>query len=313
MPVSVAIRFTHASLQVLAEDHDIDLLHIKGPAVDDALLEVRVPNVSTTDGAAEGAVEWPPAAAQTVARRSIDADVLVRPTHVDRLFTVMYQHGWTMKYRFEDGSAFEHAATMSHSFLAPVDVHRRFPGIDSDADEAFTRLWRDRHTIELAGKPCWVPSVTAQRLILILHATRAGRLAHPDICRSWTSAGEDDRDAVRRLAAELGAEVALAAGTGRLDEFSGARGHALWLALSSGEKSLVRMWAARVKAAPTRRAALRTALHLLVPNPRRLEVTLGRPPTGREVARAYWRRARRGARESRTFLRATLRRARGEP
>jgi Uncharacterised nucleotidyltransferase len=313
MPVSVAIRFTHASLQVLAEDHGIHLLHIKGPAVDDALLEVREANVSTTDGAVQSEAEPPARAAHTVARRSIDADVLVRPAHLDRLLTVMHEHRWTMKYRFEDGSAFEHAATLTHPFLAPVDVHRHFPGIDSDPEAAFTRLWRDRHTVELGGKPCPVPSLTAQRLILILHSTRAGQLAHPDVRRSWTAATEDDRDAVRRLAADLGAEVALAAGTGRLDEFSDARGYALWLALSTGERSLVRMWVARVKAAPNRRAALRTAGRLLVPNPRRLEATLGRAPTGREITGAYWRRARRGGRELCTLLRATFRGARRKP
>ena len=115
MPWSVGIRFTHASLQVLADDHGIDLLHIKGPAVDDSLLEVQPGDASPRGGPVE-----------RVARQSIDADVLVRPAHVERLLDVMHRHGWTMKYRFEDGSAFEHAATLMHPFLAPVDVHRRF-------------------------------------------------------------------------------------------------------------------------------------------------------------------------------------------
>lgn len=294
MPRSVGIRFTHASLQVLAEEGGIDLLHIKGPAVDDSLLQPGQAHASLPDGA--------PTA--RVARRSIDADVLVRPVHLDRLFDVMYRHGWKTAYRFEDGSAFEHAATMTHPFLAPVDVHRYFPGIDSDPARAFTMLWRDRHTVELAGTPCPVPSVTAQRLILILHATRAGRLEHSDILRSWTAATREERDAVQRLAADLGAEVALAAGTGRLDEYVGASGYELWRALSTRETSLVRVWVARVKAARTRREALRTAMHLLVPNPHRMESTLGRPPTGREIASAYWRRAKRGGRELRVLVRA---------
>ncbi len=51
MPPSVGIRFAHAALQVLADDNGIDLLHIKGPAVDDSLLEVREP--------APGEVEQP--------------------------------------------------------------------------------------------------------------------------------------------------------------------------------------------------------------------------------------------------------------
>ena len=41
MPVSVGVQFAHASLQALAEEHGIDLLHIKGPAVADTLLQVH--------------------------------------------------------------------------------------------------------------------------------------------------------------------------------------------------------------------------------------------------------------------------------
>ena len=142
--------------------------------------------------------------------------------------------------------------------------------------------------------PCPVPSVTAQRLVLIVHAARGGDLDHPDIRRSWTAATDAEREAVQQLALDVGAEVALAAGTGRLDEYVGARGYELWLALSTGERSLLRIWMARVKAAPTRRAAVRTAVRLLLPNPHRMEATLGRPPTARELSGAYVARARWG-------------------
>ncbi|MFC7489210.1 MULTISPECIES: nucleotidyltransferase family protein [unclassified Knoellia] len=277
MPWSVGIRFSHAALQALAEDHGVDLLHIKGPAVDESL---------------GGGT-----------RRSIDADVLVRPAHVDTLLAAMHEHGWSTRYLFEDGSAFEHAATLGHPFLAPVDVHRSFPGIGGDAAAAFERLWADRHDTDIAGMPCPVPSVAAQRLILIVHATRGGRLDHPDIERSWTSATSAEREAVIRLADDLGAGVALAAGTGRLDEFVGQRGHELWRVLSTGEQSRARIWAARVRAAPTRRAALRVAVRLVVPNRHRMEARLGRRPTAREVATAYVTSARAGTGELVGFVR----------
>jgi len=286
MPWSVGIRFSHATLQVLAEDAGVDLLHIKGPAVDDALL-----------GGGP--------------RQSIDADVLVRPSHVDRLIATMHAHAWATMYRFEDGSAFEHASTLVHPVLAPVDVHRMFPGIGAGADDAFERLWADRHEVEIAGLRCPVPSVAAQRLLLIVHATRAGALGHRDIRRSWDDATDEQREEVRRLAEDLGADVALAAGTGRLDEMVGRPGYHLWRALSSGERSLARVWLARVRAAPTRRAAMRTALHLLLPNRRRMETRLGRPPTGREVAAAYFSRSRAGTRELVALLRAGARGRRG--
>ena len=125
-------------------------------------------------------------------------------------------------------SAFEHAATLVHPFLAPVDVHRQFPGMDANPTAAFERLWEERHAVPIAGLDCPVPSLTAQRLVLVLHATRAGQLQHSDIQRSWTFATDDERAAVRRLADELGAEVALAAGTGRLADYDGTRGYELW-------------------------------------------------------------------------------------
>lgn len=277
MPWSVGIRFSHAALQVIAEDQGVDLLHIKGPAVDDSL---------------GGAT-----------RQSIDADVLVRPSHVDRLVTAMHQHGWRTLYRFEDGSAFEHASTLTHPVLAAVDVHRRFPGID--AATAFERLWAERRTVLIAGTPCIVPSVTAQRLILILHATRGGGVDHADIERSWTDATDHERAGVQQLADEVGAEVALAAGTGRLEEYQGRRGYELWRALSTGEQSHVRIWLARVKSEPTTAGALRTAVRLVLPNPRRMRTKLGRRPTARELARAYAQRARWGAGEVAQLVRSS--------
>jgi hypothetical protein len=292
-PISVGIRFTHATIQVLAEANGIDLLHIKGPAVDDRLLAV----LPTDD---------PPSGAPgTVARYSVDADVLVRPAHVDRLFEVMHGHGWTTAYHFADGSAFEHAATLTHPVLPQADVHRRFPGIGVDAATAFERLWAERHTALIAGTPCPVPSLTAQRLVLIVHAARGGALYHSDIQRSWAVATEEERAALQHLADELGAEVALAAGTGRLEEYRGAPGYELWRALSTREQSPVRIWVARVRSEPTLAGALRTAIRLILPNPRRMHTTLGRRPTAREMARAYGQRARWGLGEVAELVRST--------
>lgn len=299
MPTSVGIRFTHAALQVLAEDNSIDVLHIKGPAVDDRLLAVLPTGDTLSDAPA------------TVARQSVDADVLVRPAHVTRFFEVMHQHGWTTAYRFADGSAFEHAATLTHPVLSPADVHRRFPGIGIDAATAFERMWSERQTTLIAGTPCPVPSLRAQRLVLIVHAAREGALQHSDIQRSWTLATEEERAALLHLAYEVGAEVALAAGTGRLQEYKGARGYGLWRALSTREPSHVRIWVARVRSEPTITAALRTAVHLILPNPRRMHTTLGRRPTVREMARAYAQRARWGLREVLEWARSTTSGPRG--
>lgn len=112
----------------------------------------------------------------------------------------MRRHGWSTTYRFEDGSAFEHAQTMGHRALAPVDVHRRFPGLGDDAEAAFEMLWADRHDTPIAGYPLGRP-------------VRDGPAAGTDPARgAWRSPR-------------------------RLGEFTGERDYALCMALSSGERS----------------------------------------------------------------------------
>lgn len=283
MPVSVGITLAHAALQAIAEDHRVDLLHIKGPAVDPSLLDRRSPGDHGDDAPAP--------------RISMDADVLVRPSQVFLLLDAMRAHGWTIKVHFADGSAFEHASTMQHADLAPVDVHRRFPGIGLDPERAFDRLWAGRHQTLIAGLACWVPSVTAQRLILILNAVRGGRLDSTDLLISWYQATADERRAVDALAGGLDAEVALAAATGRLGEHRGAREHDLWSLLATGEGTRAQLWWARVRAEPSLGAALRTGVRLVLPKPDRIELALGRPPTRGDVARAYVDRASTVARE----------------
>lgn len=132
-----------------------------------------------------------------------------------------------------------------------------------------------------------------------------------DIDRCWTQSTSEQRQLVQDLADELGAEVALAAGTGRLDEYEGVRGYELWKLLASGEWTFPEMWVARIKAAPTRRAAVRTAIKLLVPNPHRMETELERAPNLFELALAYVQRAWWGVGELGRFLFVRIRRSRG--
>ena len=298
MPQSVGIRFVHAAVQAVADGYGVDLLHIKGPTVDEQLLDREQLQDPETGQSVF----------REVLRLSVDADVLVRPSHLDALIAAMRLHGWSTAYRFEDGSPFEHASTMHHASLSPLDVHRAFPGIGVDPEVAFERLWTGRHTTLIAGYPCEVPSLTGQRLVLLLHAARGPVAGHVDVRRSWTEATEDERGEVEQLACDLCAEVALAAATGRLDEFRASREHALWAALSTGETSPVRVWAARVRAEPTRWAAFRTAVRLVLPKPGRLAESLGRPPTRREIAAAYVDRTRWGVAEVGRFVQSRARR-----
>lgn len=298
MPAYVGVLLAHACLQVLADDHGVDLLHIKGPAVDESLLDRQ----TLADPDAQEAIS------RAIPRRSVDADVLVRPSHVSKLFSAMSRHGWQMAYDFADGSAFEHASTWQHQTLEHVDVHRQFPGIGLDPEAAFDELWARRDDTVLAGQPCPVPDVTAQRLILILHAVRSGHLQHSDILNAWQRASDEQRLAIDALAEHLQAEVALAAGTGRLDDHRDSREYDLWQVLSTGDKSLSRLWLARVKAQPTKVAALRMGVKLVLPNRNRMAQLLGRQPRLREMVREHMQRAQTATGELGKLLQSAVRR-----
>ena len=277
MDVNVGVRLASAALQVIAEDAGVDVLHIKGPSVDICFLESLPAEVRGSE------------TARRTPRASVDVDLLVRPSHIQRWFTQLAAHGWGMAYTFEDGSAFEHASTWLRDGLAAADIHRTFPGFGIADEAAFDRLWADRRTIAIAGYPCTVPSLTAQRLILLLHATRGGDLSGGDIHRAWMLATPQERAEVDALAAQLGAEVALAAGTGRLEQHRGAPEYALWRALANGDHKRTTLWSARISAQPTVRAKVGTAIKLARPKPGRLRHRLGREPTLRELSQAWGR------------------------
>ena len=282
-----AVEFTHAVAQKLAEDNGIDLLHIKGPALDPSLRRMAAVYGSAT-------------------RQSVDADVLVRPSHVGTLADALRANGWHRHFDFADGSAFGHAATWGRDRIGFLDVHRFFPGIELDPEEAFDRLWRARSTLPIAGIPCTVPDLVAQRLIMILHAARGrgGTRSASDIQIAWTDASSSDREDVEALADALHARVALYAGTGRLDQLSGENTYQLWRELQEPSGGLFALWWARVKAEPDLRSRVRKGAQLAVPNTRRMETWLGRPPTWREAAAAYRARARMAVRAVREAVAA---------
>lgn len=284
MPVALRVHLAHATVQAVGDESGSPLLHIKGPATDPSL--------------SPGTAGVPGRAATGPARVSTDADVLVHPDHARRFVGLLQQRGWRMVTSFRTGSAFEHAATLWHNELGFVDVHRHFPGIELGPARAFELLWQSRHTTDIAHRPCSVPSVAYQLLLLLLHAARNGGPTSDTTRRLWGNANDAVRADVRRLAGELQAEVALAAATGHLDRFTDRPSHDLWRAYSAGgEVDRMTEWRARLKAAPTLLARIRLLGQALLVNSDHLAMTLQRQPTGAEVTREYLRRARRGGLE----------------
>lgn len=276
------LLLAHAAVQRVADARGLDVLHIKGHAVDPSL-------------------RWP-------GRVGTDVDVLVRPRHVDSLLAGLLESGWAWYTDFESGSAFEHAATLVHETWGYVDLHRYFPGIGAPAPAAFDTLWNDRSVANLAGVACPVPNITAQILVLVLHAAplanrmRGGR----DIQAAFDAADRARQAAVLELVEELRAEVAFAAAVGGLDQYRDRPEYAFWRIQAEGG-TRIEEWRARVAAAPSLRAKAHLVLRAPLVNTAHLAHVLGRPPTRWEIVKEFGARPVRGVREEWRVRRARRR------
>lgn len=283
IPVALRVHLTHAAMQAIAEEANVDILHIKGPAVDEALLPTRTQQKLNSSEMAE----------TPIPRASTDADVLVRPEHVRRFLKALKNNDWTVVTHFNSGSAFGHAASLWHNELGYVDIHRRFPGINTSSSLAFEALWADRTTSPIAHQQCFVPSVSAQRLILLLHAARGGKANDSDITTCWRQASSQEQVEVRELSYRLHSEVALAAAIGGLDNYVDDPSYDLWKVFEEGSpQDRLSEWKARFKAAPTLWAKVRVVSQSLLVNTDHLQMRLGRKATFTEMVVAYVDRAR---------------------
>ena len=284
IPLIVRTRLAHATLQAIADACGADLLHIKGAAVDPTLLPTR------PDAPADATVEE-----RAVPRLSADADVLVRPAHLKHYQAALKRYGWQRKTRLYSGGAVEHSEDWWHPELGSVDLHVRFPGIQLRRDQAFDELWEERHSLDLAHRPCPVPSVDAQRLLLLLHAARNGALGPADVRLAWSSATPTEQGRVQALAVRLRAEVALAATTGHLEDYADRAEYALWRVAGLPAPDAFEAWLAHVQAAPSALSRIRAILYPFSAKSDRLEVDLQRPATSREVFQRYGLRLIHGA------------------
>ncbi|MDR7252120.1 putative nucleotidyltransferase [Nocardioides sp. BE266] len=267
-PIAARVHLAHAVVQKLADDGDLDLLHLKGPAV--------LPGLR-----AEG-------------RHSSDVDVLVRPSHLARLAAALESVGWEQRTDFSTGSVFAHAANWWHDDWGWVDVHVHWPGVMVDAEQAFDVFARTSEMLQIAHRDCRVPDRTAQRLILVLHSARSG--GSSDIDHAWLAADPGEQDDVRKLAAELDAEVALAAGIGELELYRSHPTYKLWRHFAEGG-SRSNEWRARLAAASGPRAKARLVTAAFRVNQDHLRMELGRPPTKAEIRERQRVRLRRAADE----------------
>jgi len=244
VPLAARIRLAHAVVDALATEAAVDLLHLKGPAADPAW--------------------YPP-------HGGSDVDVLVRPSHLPALERRLLAAGWEQRGDYDDSSAWAHSAAWWHDRWGCLDLHRSWPGLDTDPEAAYDALARDHRSTLIAHRPCPTPRVEAEVLVLALHEGRSGphRASTRHLRETWTAADPSLRAAVEALAHELGAEVGLAAGLGRLDDFRDHPDHDLWAVYSSGDANRWREWRARLRSARAHGvlgATLRRALRPTTPD-----------------------------------------------
>ena len=273
VPITVRVRFGHAAVQRIADAHSLDVLHIKGDALDDSLIHPR--------------------------RVATDADVLVRPDHVDRLITVLTDAGYRSTGSFASGSPFEHSMTMWHTQWGYLDVHRHYPGVGLPPAEAFDVLWRDRTHKRIAGTECPVPALPAQVGILVMHAGRSVPGGQPgvDVAHSWQHAPPGRQAATRAWVAEVRGEVAFAAGIGELHTLPPSTERDLWQAVT--REGRLQEWRARIAAAPDLRTRAVLVLRAPLVNTDHLTKELGHAPSRTEIIRAFLLRSRRAIQELR--------------
>lgn len=263
VPLPIRIQLSHAYFQHLALSHGLDILHVKGYAF---AQEVYRPG-----------------------RTSTDVDILVRPSHIDRLVNLATADGWEILARFETGSIFEHAMTLYHSSWGLVDIHRYFPGLGNPDGSAFDTLWKQRRTKLIANYPCFVPSLIDSRITVVVHGARSVAHHNPDISYLQETLLPSDWEKIQARVPELQAEIAYAAALGHLEQFKEHPDYLLWKSISEDTPGYLR-WKARLVHAQGLHQKLKVALSILLVNKDHLAMELGHAPSKAEVREKFFSR-----------------------
>ncbi len=195
-PVAVSgpawLELLHAECSWVLKRAEIDALVIKGPGLGDWLYP-------------EG-------------RESVDVDLLVRPRQWGEALTTLRARGFVeSRGGVNPDEAAPHSVDLRRDDPTQgrhvIDLHRFFPGIECDPDEAFEALWARRSTGSQAGVPVCLPDQPSQALLVALHAARGPKSkTAADLERAMTSLDQAQLDDLGALTRQLHASVALRAG-----------------------------------------------------------------------------------------------------
>ncbi|MDQ0000064.1 hypothetical protein J2W15_003577 [Pseudarthrobacter sulfonivorans] len=106
-----------------------------------------------------------------------------------------------------DGRTFpKHSVTVDHpKWPCCIDVHFRFPGMETAPSDCFDVMWARTENLELAGQELRVPTESLGIVILALHALRS---AHLPACRQELEFLRDLTEREQHVAAVMDLAVA---------------------------------------------------------------------------------------------------------
>jgi len=155
-------------------------------------------------------------------RFSVDVDLLVDPATFDAIDPVMSAAGWTYLGVNAIGADRDHNRTWQHGREGPMlELHRTIAGIRADPAAVWRVLSARTTSLELHDGEVEVLDVPARAMHVALHAAQHG-VAHErtaeDLRRALQAASAQDWAQAARLARELDATPAFAAGLRRVPE-----------------------------------------------------------------------------------------------
>jgi hypothetical protein len=152
LSIPEGVLLCHALVSRVAESLGIRAFFIKGPG--SVMQGLRKPKTST------------------------DVDVFVAPSSLENMLQGLRERGWRERPVDSGSRTFpKHAVTLNHpEWPCCIDVHFRFPGMESPAADCFEVMWVNTERLDLAGLQVLVPSAALGILILALHALRSPQL-----------------------------------------------------------------------------------------------------------------------------------------
>jgi len=148
LALSEAVPLAHALVDRVAQECDVRVLFIKGPAA--VAQGLRAP------------------------RGSLDVDALVDPARRHLLVARLTDLGWVDEHPYTSPTVLPmHSMTHRHQrWPCELDLHDRFPGFFADPQHVFERLCERRTTVTVAAREVPCPDPAGQTLVLALHALR---------------------------------------------------------------------------------------------------------------------------------------------